>query len=46
MNGNGTLTWPDGRQYQGGYKEDKKDGIGSFLWADGRKYYGYWSKGK
>ena len=46
MYGHGVFTWPDGRKYQGDYKDDKKDGYGLFEWPDGRKYKGYWSNGK
>ena len=46
MDGSGVFTWPDGRKYQGDYKDDKKEGYGCFEWADGRKYRGYWKNGK
>ena len=46
MNGEGELSWEDGRRYKGGYKEDKKNGIGGFIWQDGRKHYWYWKEGK
>ena len=42
MEGKGIFKWPDGRVYEGEYKNDKKDGYGEFEWADGRKYKGYW----
>ena len=28
MNGKGLFTWPDGRKYEGNFKNDKKDGYG------------------
>jgi len=46
MDGEGTFTWPDGRQYIGNYKDDKKEGQGLFIWGDGRKYKGNWKNGK
>jgi hypothetical protein len=32
MNGQGEFTWPDGRIFQGYYKDDKKEGYGIFEW--------------
>jgi hypothetical protein len=32
MNGKGLYKWPDGRQYEGEYKDDKKEGYGEFQW--------------
>ena len=46
MDGYGIFTWPDGRKYNGEYKDDKKDGTGIFEWSDGRKYKGNWKNGK
>ena len=40
MHGKGIYSWPDGRKYDGDYKEDKKHGIGTYTWADGKKYIG------
>jgi hypothetical protein len=28
MNGKGTLTWADGKKYEGNFVEDKRDGHG------------------
>ena len=42
----GIFSWPDGRRYEGDYKDDKKDGNGVFSWNDGRKYEGQWANGK
>ena len=46
MHGKGILKFPDGRQYNGDYVNDKKEGIGIFIWSDGRKYAGNWKDGK
>jgi len=40
MDGKGIFSWPDGRKYEGGYVNDKKEGYGVFNWPDGRKYEG------
>ena len=40
MDGYGVFKWPDGRQYEGEYKDDKKNGHGKFTWPDGRVYDG------
>lgn len=46
MDGKGVFTWPDGRKYEGEYKNDLKEGYGSFWWPNGRKYEGQWLNGK
>jgi hypothetical protein len=46
MEGKGVFLWPDGRKYEGEYKNDKKHGIGTFYWPDGRVYKGEWADGK
>ncbi len=46
MDGQGVFIWPDGRKYNGEYKQDKKEGYGIFEWDDKRKYKGYWNNGK
>jgi hypothetical protein len=46
MNGDGYLTWADGREYKGQFKDDKRHGQGTFKWKDGRVYQGEWRKGK
>ena len=38
----GVYTWPDGRKYEGEYKEDLKHGYGTYVWPGGKKYEGYW----
>lgn len=42
MHGKGRIEWPDGKFYEGDYKDDKKHGRGTFQWADGKKYDGEW----
>ena len=32
MEGRGVFTWPDGKRYEGEYKNDKKSGYGKFFW--------------
>ena len=46
MNGRGKFIWPDGREYIGDYKNDKKEGHGVLTWPDGRKYDGSWKNGR
>jgi hypothetical protein len=46
----GTITWPDGRQYQGDWKlvtgaPEQPDGMGTMTWPDGRKYVGQFRDG-
>lgn len=42
-NGKGLFLWPDGRKYDGEYKDDLKDGYGMFSSKDGNTYYkGQW----
>ena len=46
MDGQGVLTWRDGKRYEGQFVNDKREGHGVFVWADGRKYIGSWKAGK
>jgi len=46
MNGKGHLKWPDGREYDGSFLDDKRHGEGTFTWKDGRQYTGNWKEGK
>jgi hypothetical protein len=46
MEGKGVETWPDGRRYEGDFKNGKKDGEGTFEWPNGVKYIGSWRGGK
>lgn len=36
------MTWPDGRQYTGGFKNDKKHGYGEFKNKNGNIQKGEW----
>lgn len=40
MHGFGIFKWPDGRVYEGEYKDDMKDGIGKMIWPNGNSYNG------
>ena len=42
---NSKFKWPDGKSYEGEYKQDKRNGWGVFKLVDGRKYYGQWKDG-
>mgnify|MGYP003440447615 CR=1 FL=1 len=46
MHGHGLLVWKDGKQYEGDFVNDKREGTGKFTWADGRVYMGEWLNGK
>lgn len=46
MNGEGILTWLDGRKYEGQFQLDQKHGIGIFISAGNTKYQGYWKNNK
>jgi len=35
MHGKGRFTWKDGREYNGEYKDDKKEGFGTFTCSHG-----------
>ena len=45
MHGNGNFAWSDGKKYEGGNVDDKKEGYGMFTWPDGKQYKGYWKDG-
>jgi hypothetical protein len=40
INGHGTYTWADGRQYVGHWVNNTKQGMGYFTWPDGSSYEG------
>ena len=39
-NGQGTLTFPDGRKYVGEFRDNEMNGQGTYTWPNGRKYVG------
>lgn len=41
----GTMTWPDGNKYEGGWKEGRFDGQGTMTWPDGSKLIGVYLAG-
>ena len=45
-NGQGTITWSDGRKYVGEFKDGKKHGQGTYTWSDGGKYVGEFKDGE
>ena len=45
-NGQGTYTYPDGRNYVGEWKDAKKHGQGTFTYLDGKMYVGEFKNGK
>ena len=45
-NGQGTITWSDGRKYVGEFKDGKKHGQGTSTYNDGGKYEGEWKDGE
>ena len=40
--GQGTMTWPNGDEYVGEWKNDKMDGQGTMTWGNGDLYEGDW----
>ena len=44
-NGQGTVTYSNGKKYVGGWKDGKINGQGTYTWSDGKKYVGEWKKG-
>ena len=44
-NGYGVLKWPDGRRFEGSFRDNKPDGRGIFITAKGERYEGNWSNG-
>lgn len=50
--GHGTITWRDGRTYQGDWKiaagdyPELPEGVGAMTWADGHKYVGHFYNGQ
>ena len=46
MHGDAVFTWPDGKRYEGEYRDHKKHGKGKFTWPNGKMYDGDWKEGK
>jgi hypothetical protein len=46
MHGYGIHRWPDGREYYGQRKEDKKDGYGYWKSSNGIDDYSQWKNDK
>jgi hypothetical protein len=44
--GRGTFFWPDGRKYEGDWKNGKQHGIGIYTSASGKTKRGEWNEGK
>jgi hypothetical protein len=44
-NGQGTMTFPNGRKYLGKWKDGKRNGQGTSINPNGRKYVGDWKEG-
>ena len=40
------IIFPDGRTYEGEWKNGNPNGQGTFTWSNGRKYVGEWKDGK
>jgi len=45
-NGQGTVTWSDGKNYVGEFNDGKFNGHGKLTWSDGTKYVGEYKDGK
>ena len=45
-NGQGTITWSDGKNYVGEFKDGKFNGHGKLTWSDGKKYVGEFKDGE
>ena len=44
--GQGTLYYPDGKQYEGNWKDGKKHGTGTYIWPNGSRYFVHYNEGK
>ena len=36
------MTWPDGRLYEGQFRDNRREGYGIYTESDGSKYEGQW----
>ncbi len=41
-NGRGTMVFPDGTKYKGGFKAGRRSGQGTYTYSDGGNYTGEW----
>jgi cell division septation protein DedD len=46
MNGQGTMTFPDGRIYEGQWKDENRNGQGTMSFPDGGRLVGQWKDGR
>ena len=46
MQGQGVLSYTDGRKYEGEFYCNHRSGQGTMDWPDGKKYIGTWKEGK
>ena len=44
--GQGTVTFPEGDNYEGDWENGEKHGQGTYIFQDGDKYVGEWNNGK
>ena len=44
--GQGMLHYPDGKRYEGNWKDGKKHGTGTYIWPDGSRYFVHYNEGK
>lgn len=40
------MTWADGREYDGNFVNDNKEGYGVYKWNETKKYEGNWKNNK
>ena len=46
MHGTGVMYWPNGRKYEGEFKDDMREGQGKLITEEGKVFNGAWSKGR
>ena len=46
MHGKGVYSWPDGKRYEGSYKQGHRHGQGKLTRPSGNWYSGGWADGK
>ena len=46
MHGEGVYSWPDGKRYEGSYKQGHRHGQGKLTRPSGNWYSGGWADGK